>query len=268
MLNPYHLKYFYDACQNESLVKSAEINRISHSAVSQAIKSLENILDTKLLHHAKRKFSLTAPGELLFKESVNLFNSLERVVHSVKNVDPLAGTLRIGVSHSLSNVVVDKIRSNIDCKIFIGNSSSLEALLLSRQIDIGFGIDDGSFVAFDRQFIKSGKFVLAGIKHCKYQDRFLMGDKGSEVASLRIALKKKLPEARFSEIQSWSVISKLAEEGMGIGLLPDFFLENKNAKLVRVHKDIKLPSYDLHAFFRNAESLSNLAKSFLSEFKQ
>lgn len=102
MLNPYHLKYFCDACQNRSLSKSAEMNRVSHSAISQAIKSLELHLEVPLLLHARRKFQLTNAGELLFKEAAPI--EFEKISNSIK-IRPLqdGGPLKIGISSSIAS---------------------------------------------------------------------------------------------------------------------------------------------------------------------
>lgn len=274
MINPYHLKYFCDACRNQSLVKSADVNRISHSAISQAIKSLENTLNTKLLFHGKRQFILTPEGHRLFEQSDDLFLSFEKVIHSVKSSLAVAGPLPIGVSHSVAQGVINQTltsfclkKTEVDPKVFIGNSKSLEDLLLSRKIEIGFGIEDGSFVSFERTLIYSGRFVLVGNQRGLKRNCFLVGDKGTEVSVLRSIIKKSVSAPRFIEIQSWSLLLSLAQQGLGVAMVPDFLVKKKKMLLKSVYNEIKLPPYNLYAFYRSQEGLSVVAKSFLSEFK-
>lgn len=274
MMNPYHLKYFYDTCQNRSLSKAADINYISHSAVSQAIKSLESQLSVKLLYHAKRKFELTAEGQLLFQNSKELFDNFEKLIYSIQPSRVLTGELRVGVSHSIAMGLIDKALSSfcknhplIRLKLHIGNSTSLETLLNSRQIDIGFGIEDGNFVTNERQEVGAGKFILIAVKNCKNKDHFLVGDKGREVLVLRKFLKDKLPNARFSEIQSWSILVNLAEEGTGVALVPDFLIKRGSHKLTRAYRQFTLPSYKLSAFYRSKEYLSPTSQKFLQHMQ-
>ena len=57
-MNIYHLKYFIDAARFQSVSLSAKENLVSHSAVSQAIKSLEAHFEVNLVFHSKRLFQL------------------------------------------------------------------------------------------------------------------------------------------------------------------------------------------------------------------
>ena len=222
MINPFHLKYFYDSCQFSSISRAAELNRVSHSAVSQSIKAIEISMGVSLLQHSKRRFVLTSEGELLFQEAIKIFEAFENLTESInskKNLESLFGTLKIGFSQSIAHaLLMSKIvnfcnqNSNVHPQISIGNSNSLESLIDSRKIEIGFGIEDGSFAKFERQCIYKGNFILASSQPFKNKETFLVGDKGSEVHTLRKYLKKQIPNAKFYEIQSWLIMSKLAEE--------------------------------------------------------
>lgn len=60
-------KYFYYVAKQGSVSKAAEYLKITQSALSQAIKQLELILETKLFHRTSKGMDLTNEGELLFK---------------------------------------------------------------------------------------------------------------------------------------------------------------------------------------------------------
>jgi DNA-binding transcriptional LysR family regulator len=275
MLNPYHLKYFSDACSNGSLVKAAGINRVSHSAVSQAIRSLELALDTKLLFHGKRRFELTHEGRLLFLHSKEIFENFDRVFSLIQSANKkLSGPLRIGLSHSiavglLNDLIYRFCETNplVEPNIFIGNAATLEQLLESRNIEIGFGVEDGRFVKFERRLIRRGHFVLGRSKNCKDKTRFLVGDKGPEVLAIRAEFKKKKDSPQFIEIQSWSICADLAERGLGTALLPDFIVKSRK-HLTQVQTAFKLPRYELCAIFRALDTLSPVSRKFLSQFSQ
>lgn len=275
MINLYHLKYFCDAYRSGSLIEASRVNGVSHSAVSQAIKSLESALETKLLHHAKHRFDPTHEGEMLFQYAHGLFEGFEKISNAIKVSDnPFDGPLRVGFSHTIGTGIVNKRlvsfcekHPQVEPKVYNQKSGALEQLLDTRTIDIGFGIENGNFVRFDRHPICTGHFVLAASKKNKPNlYRFLVGDKGREVTSLRMTLKEMNIKAHYSEFQSWTVLSELAERGMGVALIPEFIVKEKSNTLNVVHPEIQLPSYELYAFYRSIGSLSPIAKAFLQEF--
>ncbi|MBX9769113.1 MAG: LysR family transcriptional regulator [Bdellovibrionales bacterium] len=273
MINLNHLKYFCDACRSKSLVRSAELNLVSHSAISQAIRNLERTLDVRLLHHAKKRFELTQEGEALFQQAYGLFEGFDKIFNLVRSdSNAPSGPLRLGFSHSLGAGIVNDRLNSFCAKyplilptISIGNSASLESLLESRKIDLGFGVEDGSLVRLEREALVTGRFVLVAGINQKTTNRFLVGDKGAEVLALRLALKKMKLDAQFVEIQSWSVIAELSGKGMGIGLVPEFILKARQAELIQIHEEIRLPRYQVCAFFRSRSALSSVARAFLKE---
>lgn len=271
MLNPYHLRYFCDACSLGGLAKAAEMNRVSHSAVSQAIRSLENSLGAKLLNHAKRRFEPTNQGRILFQHAQLVIDDLERVTALVRSAErDLLGPLRVGVSHSvavsfLNRRVVEfcKKHPSVQPNVYIGNSATLERLLESRAVEIGFGVEDGTLVKFDRRTLSHGQFVLAASRYGKRPNPYIVGDKGLEVSALRAEIRKrKGREAKFFEVQSWSIIADMTAGGLGVGLLPDFVVRSRRDLRVLASK-LNLPAYQLCAFFRSPDNLSPVARAFL-----
>jgi DNA-binding transcriptional LysR family regulator len=53
------LKIFCDLAESESFTKAAQINKITQSAVSQQISSLERNFKSLLIERSKKKFRLT-----------------------------------------------------------------------------------------------------------------------------------------------------------------------------------------------------------------
>src|SRR5262249_13005375 len=103
MLNLYHLKYFVDAVKNSSLTKSAEVNRVGPSTVSQAIASLEEICDCELIEHKKNAFVLTVEGRTLSELGQRLLTSAEDIRRQAKLSNrPNQGPLRIAASSSIA----------------------------------------------------------------------------------------------------------------------------------------------------------------------
>lgn len=86
------IKLFLAVVDCNSFTEAAEQCFISQSAISQQISALEEDLGVQLLKREKRKFSLTAAGEYLYKAGPVLLEKAEEVRRE---------TIRIGQDHEL-----------------------------------------------------------------------------------------------------------------------------------------------------------------------
>src|SRR4051794_19816946 len=103
MINPYHLRYFVDAAKSGSLTEAAKRNRVSQSAVSQAIRSLEKSIGFSLTTHHKKVLNLTDEGKAVLKHSEGVFQSLDQLTAAIQEIGTgHAGNLKIGCTHTLA----------------------------------------------------------------------------------------------------------------------------------------------------------------------
>lgn len=96
------LKVFCDLAETESFTKSAQINGVTQSAVSQQISSLERQFKSLLIERSKKKFRLTREGELLYdysKRMIETFNELHFKIDELKNV--ISGSIRVATIYSI-----------------------------------------------------------------------------------------------------------------------------------------------------------------------
>ena len=85
------LKVFCDLAETESFTKSAQINGVTQSAVSQQISSLERQFKSLLIERSKKKIRLTREGQLLYQYSkriIETFDELHFKFDELKNVIP------------------------------------------------------------------------------------------------------------------------------------------------------------------------------------
>jgi len=269
MINLNQLKYFYDVCINESFTESAKINKISHSAISQAIRNLEQFYEVELVIHKKNYFELTEEGRVIFSNINSIFDS---VINSKNQIElkknDFTGQLKLGFSHSVAMGIMlghlkdfHKKYPRIIPLIKLANSKELADLLLSRELDLGIGIDDGNFFKLESDLLRKGKFVLAASKkEANFKEEsFLVGDKGEEVIKFKHWYKKNELTNPIIEIPSWEIINKMAQNGLGIGLMPDYLLTGTH-KLYILNHDIKLPNYELKVFYRSKSLLTRITQ--------
>jgi DNA-binding transcriptional LysR family regulator len=96
------LKIFCDLAESESFTKAAQINKITQSAVSQQISSLERMFKSLLIERSKKKFRLTREGQVLYdfsKQMIQTYDSLQSKLQEIKDI--VSGTIRVATIYSI-----------------------------------------------------------------------------------------------------------------------------------------------------------------------
>ena len=96
------LKVFCDLAETESFTKSAQINEVTQSAVSQQISSLERQFKSLLIERSKKKFRLTREGQVLYdysKQIIQTYEGLHSKLQEIKDI--ISGTIRVATIYSI-----------------------------------------------------------------------------------------------------------------------------------------------------------------------
>lgn len=96
------LKVFCDLAETESFTKTAEINSVSQSAVSQTISALERHFHSLLIERSKKNFRLTTEGEVLYshsKEILQMYAAIHSRMQEIKHI--ISGEIRLATVYSL-----------------------------------------------------------------------------------------------------------------------------------------------------------------------
>jgi len=83
-MNIESLKVFRDLIDTESFTKTAKMNYISQSAVSQQVKKLEIIFKTKLFIKKNDKIELTKIGKILYDGANNIIDVYENTILKIR----------------------------------------------------------------------------------------------------------------------------------------------------------------------------------------
>ena len=95
-------KVFCDLAETESFTKAAQINKVTQSAVSQQISSLERQFKSLLIERSKKKFRLTREGQVLYdfsKQMIQTYDSLQSQLQEIKDI--ISGTIRVATIYSI-----------------------------------------------------------------------------------------------------------------------------------------------------------------------
>ena len=127
-------KLIFKVAKSASFTKVAEDNYISQSAVTQAMKKLENQLGGTLFIRSKQGVTLTPEGQTLYEylcNSLETLNSAENLFSKYQNLEK--GELRINCGYTLMDIALMKplLRFSKDypnVQISVGNDKSIESL--------------------------------------------------------------------------------------------------------------------------------------------
>src|SRR5574344_182026 len=137
------LNFFYKLCENPQVTQVASELNISQSAISLAIKSLENSLNEQLFDRIGKKIILNEKGKH-FKEK-NVTSSLALMYSStIFQNNKIAKNIKISASKTISNYIMPNIYyhffskyKDVKLDILTINSSSIIDKILKNDLDIG-----------------------------------------------------------------------------------------------------------------------------------
>jgi len=139
------LRFFLEVAESGGFTKAADKLNTAQSAVSLAIKKLEDELEVKLFDRRDRRVTLTAEGETLVKNAKDIFR---RVAQARQEIADLRGLLRgevqVGLTPVLSSFFFPKIISTFKrqfpaLKISVtgDSASNIQRKIESGTLDIG-----------------------------------------------------------------------------------------------------------------------------------
>lgn len=138
------VQYFVSIVKNNSFTIAAEENYISQSAISRAIKSLEDDIGTKLIKRSNRSFTLTNAGKYFYSQAIALLAEEERIKRETNLVAKQSDrVLKIGYinnysGYEIEEAITDFIKENPKVRISIikGNHEHLYNLMKDGKIDV------------------------------------------------------------------------------------------------------------------------------------
>lgn len=104
------LSMFLSVARHKSFRKAAVGRGVASSAVSHAIRSLEERVAVRLFHRTTRSVSLTEAGEQLLAQLQPAFEQIERALESLNDFRATPfGTVRVNVPASIAPILVREV---------------------------------------------------------------------------------------------------------------------------------------------------------------
>jgi DNA-binding transcriptional LysR family regulator len=137
------LNFFYKLCENPQVTQVSQELNISQSAISLAIKSLENSLNEQLFDRIGKKLILNEKGKYFKEKTLPHYLALIDA-QNIFQENKLAGNIKIAASKTISNYIMPNIYydflskySDVKMDILTINSSKIIDKILKSQLDIG-----------------------------------------------------------------------------------------------------------------------------------
>lgn len=284
-------KTFYYVAKNESISRAANELSISQPAISKAIKTLEEQINTNLFVRKRDGVELTEAGEAIYKkvkDAMDLINSAENDLKVLTNME--SGTINIGASKTIIHEFLmpyiksfHKAYPNINIKIYTDKTSDIIKKAKMGIIDVIFtnlpynlpqefneiklmDLHD-CFVANEDFFeYKNKKLTIKDLENLP----LLVLTKGT---ATRIRLDNFCEENDIHikpamEFSSNTLIKEFTEEGFGIGLLNEEHIKDelKSGKLFKLNIELPLKEKYLGMVY-NTENKSLVSKNFIKYIK-
>ncbi|MGV3625989.1 MAG: LysR substrate-binding domain-containing protein [Archangium sp.] len=258
---------FLKVVDHGSFTAAAKALGVPKSTASRAVTSLEKELETQLLQRTTRALELTEAGRTFYERAKAARAALEEAQAEVsQNVDEVSGTVRITVPNDgmpMVSVIAAFIRKYpaIHVDVVVTNR---HVNLIEEGIDLALRagrLDDSSLVA--RRLGQSDLGLFAAAEYLKkhgtpkkledlaeHEVVLFRGRQGKQ----RIRLQNEKGDDREvtvhgpATVDDLSFVRGLVSSGIGLGLLPIFFMHAKNqgVKFERVLPEWKVGGGGVH----------------------
>ena len=282
---------FRDLVETRSFSRSASLNGITQSAVSQQLRSIEVRLRVPLLERTSKQFALTREGQLLYEASREIIGYYQRFQHQLEEMrNIISGTIRLVAVpslglHELPPYIKDFLKAFPQVKIQVDYRRSNEVYesVASGDADVGFvafpsprkGLKVETFkkdtlhiiCAAGHPLLKKGPVDLADLGQTKIIS--LAPEMPTRQGLDRILATRGLKFQPMMEFDNVETLKQAVEINAGIAFLPASAVATELAKgslaiLPHLGKEIIRP---LGIVFRASRMVSPAVKRFLKALK-
>ena len=97
-----NFKIFADLVETKSFSKSAKLNGITQSAVSQQARALERDFKSLLVDRSQKQFQLTLEGQRLYDAAKDILHTYEKLISELQEMKKvISGTIRLSTIYSI-----------------------------------------------------------------------------------------------------------------------------------------------------------------------
>jgi DNA-binding transcriptional LysR family regulator len=254
------LRAFIAVAETGRMTTAGKIVHRTQGAISQQIKRLEALFETRLFDRQTGSARLTREGERLLVKAHRLISLNDEVVDQMRTVD-FTGEVRLGVAHDIVRPMMPPIlrrfrqeHPNVLITLVSATTQALRADLRERKLDLALMTEPER--GDPDQFLLTDRLIWVGAKGGDaYRRRPLSVALGQETCGFRAAAVKALTKARMPwraicQFGSLESVFATLEADMAIALFLSRTVSDRLAPLrgrelpalPRFHINLRLPS--------------------------
>lgn len=280
-------KVFVDVAYTGSFTATSERLDISRSMVTRYVETMEDWLETRLLHRTTRKVSLTSAGEMCLSKVERWLEQSEDIVSTSAMDGALFGKIRVASSMSfgfaqlvpavkgfmaqhpkvsidldLQDSVADLIENRIDLAIRI--ASTPDPALIGQPIALCESVLVASpeYIANNTAIIKPQDLMFQScLGYKNFEQNIWHLSQEGEFESVDVKCRLTANEA--------TALLHAALLGMGISLQPTYLVKDyiKSGELVSVLPDWKPNNLTVYALYSSRKHLSPTVRALIDYLK-
>ena len=283
------IRYFIATANAGQVSRAAMDINVSQSAITTAIKSLEEMIGAPLFERHSSGVSLTYEGNLFLDHARHIVESVEEAVRIPRRIrENVKGSINIAVSYTISGYFLPPFLSrfsrafpNINVNLSEADRTSIEEGLITGGFDLAVMLISNIvnqeelthdtlwksrrrlWVDAHHKFLKQRSVTMQDISQEPYI--MLTVDEASNTAQRYWNLTPYKPGTVF-RTSSVEAVRSMVANGMGISILSDMVhrpwsLEGRRVETIEVGDNI--PTMDVGLAWRNAREHCSAAKAFI-----
>lgn len=153
------LRAFAAAAEHQNLTKAAAALNVTHSAVSQQIRGLEQHLGTRLMNRTQHGISLTSQGKVLSSGLLEAFNAMASLTENITSAEAVKPLLVSATPMFSSAFLMPRLSAFIEAhaNIELQIDSTIEAVdLVPGGIDLAIRYGTGHWPGLEAQMLLPG----------------------------------------------------------------------------------------------------------------
>lgn len=259
---------FVTIAKHNSFSRASEHLGYSQAAVTVHIRNLEQELQVRLFDRLGKKISLTGQGRIFYEHACQVLTDYRLACESVKQNEPLTGTLRLGTIDSLCASVFPDILEKYHQRhpgVFVTVTTDTPAVLMNKlnnnDIDVVYLLDeqlnDARWIKVldameSAVFAVSSRHPLAQHPVCTLEELlafpFILTEKDASYRrvldyELRLRHLEILPQF---ESNNTDLILNMVRSNMGATFLPEYSIIGDLEKGIITKLDV--PSFQIHVW--------------------
>ena len=283
------IRYFIAAANAGQVSKAAMDVNVSQSAITTAIKTLEELIGTPLFERHSSGVALTYEGNLFLEHARHIIESVEEAIRLPRRIrEDVKGSINIAVSYTIAGYFLPPFLSrfnrafpNTKVNLSEAGRTGIEEGLITGGFDLAVMLTSNIvnheelshdilwksrrrlWVDAHHKFLKQRSVTMQDISHEPYI--MLTVDEASNTAQRYWKLTPYQPKTIF-RTSSVEAVRSMVANGTGISILSDMVhrpwsLEGRRVETIEVSD--KIPTMDVGLAWRYGHEHSAVANAFI-----